>query len=109
MKPIPKLDVDLSWIVEVETPKRQTVVEQDSPVRHVQRCQRNRIFLGEAFPQRYVKCRVPGQVSAGKLRKAAPVGESRAVVHIGRCERLPRKACGESHVEGVPLVVINRG
>jgi hypothetical protein len=37
MKAPAKLDVDFAWIVKVESAERQAVVEQDSPVRHVQR------------------------------------------------------------------------
>ena len=35
MKTPAKLDVDFARIVEMESTERQTVVEQDSPVRHV--------------------------------------------------------------------------
>ena len=60
VEPPAKLDVDLSRIAEMEPAKRQAVVDQQVPVRNIQRGQGNGVFLSEAFPE--------GNVEGGVLR-----------------------------------------
>src|SRR5208283_1841281 len=89
VKTVSEFVVDLPRVVVVKPPERQTVVQEDAAIPHIQRSHGNTILLSEALPESKIECGVPRQIAPGILRVGVSVGETRAVIHVERCERLP--------------------
>src|ERR1035438_377112 len=105
-----EFDVDLPRVVKVESSKGQTVVEQYAAIRHIQSSQGDLVSLAltKALSHGNVERRVLRQIVPRILCVRRPVGESRAVVHIGRRERLPGKTSIDTQVQRVSLIMVHR-
>ncbi len=80
MKPIAYLREDLAWVEEMGSPgKRQTVIEQEQLIGHIQRRHGYRQAFTNILPQRDIS----GSMS-GKMGGPTAVGEARAVVNISK-------------------------
>lgn len=79
MEPVAHLHVDLPRIGVVGTAEGGAVVEKESAIRHVQRCQGNGDSLRKRPSERKIKAGVLRQMGRNVAR---PVGESRSVVQI---------------------------
>src|SRR5437870_9557822 len=102
-KPIPHLNEYLAWIDEMRPAKGLAVVEQDPPVRRVDRGERRGPGLAKALAQRKIHGGAPR-----KVRRAVLDGKARSVSYISGCPRSPRQICLEARAERVPLVVVER-
>ncbi len=73
MKSPAELDVDLSWIVKVESSECQAVVEQHTAIRHIQSGHRDLVLipLAKTLSQGNVKGSVLRQIVARILRRLA--------------------------------------
>ena len=110
METIAKLQINLPWIVPVESAKSQAVIQLHAFIADVQRRQRQGVLLGESLADRQVYRGVGRQINPGILglrRSVQPVGEPRAIVHVRRGVGLPRQAGVVTHIQGVTLVVVD--
>src|SRR5580700_1514883 len=96
VKSVTELDVDLPRVVKVESSEGQTVVEEDTAIRYIQGAQRDPVLLAETLSERNIKGSVLRKITARILRVGVSVGEARAIVNIGRSERVARQACIET-------------
>src|SRR5437879_162159 len=102
-KAVPHLNEYLPRIDEMRSAKGLTIVEQDPPVRRVDRGERRRPSLAKALAH--------GQIHRGasrKVRRAVLDGKARSVSYICGCPRSPRQVRLEARAERVPLVVVER-
>ena len=98
MEAVTQLDINLPWVIPMESAECQAVVQLHAAVCHVEGGYRDGVFFSETFPERNIERGVPWQIVPGVLNGRRPVVEPRAVVHICRSERLPGKTCIETQV-----------
>ena len=108
MEPIANLDINLPWIIPVETTKGLAVIEFDAAVRHVERIERCRKAFAKVFAQGDIECRVPGQVISRIGLALEGVAETGTVVHVGRNVGAPRERNVATNIKGIALIVVER-
>ena len=108
---IADLAVDLAGVVVVEAAEGEAVVEQDAIVGNVGGGDGGREFFAEAFADGEIDAGVLGQVCVGVGGGGIgiTVGEAGAVVDVGGGGDAPGEGGVEADVEGVALVVVDRG
>ena len=111
MKAVTEFAVDLAGVVVVEASEGEAVVGQDAPVGDIGGGDGSGGVLAKAFTDGEVDAGVVGQVAIWVRRAwvGAAVGETGAVVDVGGDCGAEGKGGVEADVEGVALIVINRG
>src|ERR1700687_224844 len=89
MKTVAHLDENFPWIQIMRAAKRETVIQQHPPVRHVRRAQRSREPFSEFLSRGQVKGDMRLKINPGNRR--IPVGKARPIVNVGRSVRPPRQ------------------
>ena len=108
MEPVTNLDIDLPWVIPVETTKGLTVIEFHAAIRHVEGIHRCGEAFAEVFAQGDIERRVPGQVISRIGLALEGVAETGTVVDVGRNVGPPRERNVPTNVKGIALIVVER-
>ena len=84
----------------MRAPERLTIIQQEPPIRQIQRRHRNRHLFPERLAKREIARSVPFQM------RARPVTKSRAVIQIPARGNPPWEDEVKSRVKRVPLIVV---
>src|SRR5579863_6325187 len=113
MKPVAKLDKNLTRVVKMESAKRQAVIQHHPPVSHVQSACGYGEPFAEVLSDGQIHRGMPGQVVQDRAARSYPrhcgtiaIAEARAVVDVARDESIPGKRALDPDVESIPLVMI---
>ena len=106
MESIAELDINLPGLVPMEATEGLAVVQIHTAVSGVQRIQRRGESLAEILADREIKGCVLRQMVPRIWLSRKSIAETRAVVHVRRSKRPPRKSDVTANIESISLVVI---
>src|ERR1700730_16200334 len=106
MEAVAHLDEDFSWIQVVGSAKRETIVEQNAAVGHIDALDVDGVPFAEAFSNEEVERGVRLEMVA--RNGGIPVGESRSVVDVRGSVDPPRQSVQSADMQRIALVVIEQ-